>query len=114
MNFYYPWIDPRVKRVRSEDLIAYLRKHGWPQEESDLDHFIRYRHPVKKAAVYVPTLEEADDSPLRILEAVTQLAKIEERYAGAVLDDLLAPKAQDHEVIVPEKIDSPSHSPAEH
>lgn len=95
MNFYYPWIDPRVKRIRSGDLVDYLRKQAWREEPSKREFFFCYRHPVKKTAVYVPTPEETDDAELCILDAVTQLAKIEERYAGAVLDDLLAARSPD-------------------
>ena len=45
----------------------------------------------------MPTAEETDDQPQRIFEAVTQLAKIEERYAGDVLTDLLSQSAAETE-----------------
>lgn len=111
MNFYYPWIDPRVKRVYAQDLVAYFQKRNWPEEVSDLENFLCYRHPTKRMAVYVPTFELTDDSPLRILEAVTQLAKIEERYAGAVLDDLLTPKLPEAIALV--KPEGVSHQPVQ-
>jgi hypothetical protein len=90
MNYYTPWIDPRVSQVRSEQLDAYLRQRAWSDEGFVRQYFHCYRHPTKKAPVYVPTLSESDDQPLRIFEAVTELALIEGRYAGDVLTDLLA------------------------
>ena len=89
MNFYYPWIDPRVKQVRPEQLIGYLRKHAWREEGLVREHFYRFRQPAGPSTVLVPTPEETDDLQLCILDAVTQLAKIENRYAGELLLELL-------------------------
>src|SRR5688572_16116385 len=89
MNFYYPWIDPRVKKVQPGQLIGYFRKHAWREEGMVREHFYRFRHPSGPSAVLVPTLVDADDLQLCILDAVTQLATIENRYAGEVLAELL-------------------------
>jgi hypothetical protein len=90
MNYYAPWVDPRVKLVRKEHLMAYLRSHGWQDEGIVRTHFVLFRHPIKKAPVQVPGPEESDDDGLLIFEAVTELARIEDRYAGDVLTDLLS------------------------
>jgi hypothetical protein len=97
MHYYSPWVDPRVKLVRSEQLIAYLRKHAWKEEGLARKHFFCFRHPKKGAAVFVPTPVETDDYLLCIFEAVTELARIEDRYAGDVLTDLLAQSADNAE-----------------
>lgn len=89
MNYYAPWIDPRVKLVRAEHLLAYLRKHFWHDEGLVRTYLHCFRHPTKGAGVFLPALTDADDAPVRIFEAVTELARIEDRYAGDVLTDLL-------------------------
>lgn len=94
MHYYAPWVDPRVKLVRSKQIITYLRRLGWNEEGLVRKHFICFRHPTKKSAVFLPTLEGGDDYGLCIFEAVTELARIEERYAGDVLTDLLAEPAE--------------------
>jgi hypothetical protein len=97
MHFYSPWVDPRVKQVRSRHLSAYLRKQGWRDEGLARQYLRCFRQAAKNAAVYLPTLEEADDYAVCIFEAVTELARIEDRYAGDVLTDLLAQPAGDAE-----------------
>jgi hypothetical protein len=91
MNLYYPWIDPRVNQIRFEHLTKYLKKQGWSEESCEEDHFCSFRHPTKKSVVLVPTAEPMDDDLQCIVDAVTQIAKIEDRFAGDVLNDLLLP-----------------------
>jgi hypothetical protein len=90
MHYYAPWVDPRVKLIRSKQMIAYLRRQQWIEEGLVRKHFLCFRHPTKKSAVFLPTLEDGDDYGLCIFEAVTELSRIEDRFAGDVLTDLLA------------------------
>lgn len=114
MHYYAPWVDPRVKLVRAKHLIAYLRKQAWNEEGVVRKHLLCFRHPTKRSAIFLPTLEDSDDNGLLIFEAVTELARIENRYAGDVLTELLSqsPAEQDGKsaaTVVPGANDAIAH-----
>lgn len=92
MKFRNPWIDPRVREVRSKAAQAYLVQHGWKPSAADQPGMLPFAGPgVGKdpAIVRVPLREQARDYVQRVIELVTDLALAEGRYAVEVLDDLL-------------------------
>ena len=87
-----PWIDPRVKQVRSAAVRAYLLQRGWkplPVEQPNLLPFERPNASDDRPVVHVPVLEQARDYPQRVIELITDLALADDRYAVDVLNDVL-------------------------
>ena len=88
-----PWIDPRMVQVRPEDAKAYLLRHGWkllgPAANPDLLLFERPGEREDTPTVLVP--QQLDDGPMlqRMIDLVADLARFEERWAVAVLHDML-------------------------
>jgi hypothetical protein len=100
MKFRNPWIDPRVVQVRSAAAQAYLHGHGWqllPTEQANLLLFGKAPAGDDSPKVHVPMLEQARDYPQRIIELITELALVEERYAVDVLNDILQQEAAETE-----------------
>ena len=90
MRLTNPWIDPRVKQVRTRDFIRYLTVNGWEESEARQPAMRVFGPNAIGAVVCVPIAEKSDRFVQSIIEAITQLARAEDRYAGAVLDDILA------------------------
>jgi hypothetical protein len=92
MKFRNPWIDPRVVQVRSAAAQAYLLQHGWktlPPGQASLLTFEKLSESNgDQLAVRVPLLEQARDYPQRVIELITDLAHIEDRYAVEILNDI--------------------------
>ena len=91
MKFRNPWIDPRVARVRPAQAQAYLLRRGWTPLPTDGANLVPFEAPsgADRPVVQVPLLEQARDYPQRVIELITDLALLEDRYAVAVLDDIL-------------------------
>lgn len=92
VRFRNPWIDPRVLDVRPADAEAYLRRRGWQEVESGSPHWKRFLAPAtgEREAVLLPGAT-ADESLANLLvECVGKVAAWEGRYAGELLNDLLA------------------------
>jgi hypothetical protein len=95
VNQYRWWIDPRVRTLRLAEVIAYLRRRGWVEEEPDRPGFRVFREPSGAdggGQVYhqfMPDSEVGSDYPLRMFELLTGLAEVEKRPAAAVIDDIL-------------------------
>jgi hypothetical protein len=93
MNGLRRWVDPRVTKVRVADVGAYLRRRGWTEQPAPRPQQVAFAGPGEtvgeRSIVYVPSSEQFADYPQRILEVVTELAEIEDRYAVEVLDDIL-------------------------
>src|SRR5919202_1891872 len=93
-NPYRRWIDPRVYRLRTADVVAYLVGRDWKELPPDRQGFRAFQEPTgtvvngRPVCQFVPT-GEADDLPLRMFELVTGLAEFEDRQASAVIDDIL-------------------------
>ena len=51
--------------------------------------------PEGPAVLYLPSSEQFADYPQRILEVITELAEIEDRYAVDVLNEILREPGQD-------------------
>ncbi len=87
------WVDPRVTGVRVADVQEYLRRRGWAQQTAPRPQQLAFAEPTgapdERCVVYLPSSEQFADYPQRILEVITELAEIEDRYAVDVLDDIL-------------------------
>ncbi len=93
LNDLRRWVDPRVWSVRVADLRAYLQRKGWTACPAPRPQQLAFEEPAGNpdgsARLYVPESEQSSDFPQRMLEVVTSLAEIEDRYAVEVLDDIL-------------------------
>lgn len=97
MKFRNPWIDPRVLLVKSADARAYLLKHGWKLLSSESNPMLHFEGPPGdgcRPSVWVPMREQAGDYPQRIIELISDLAQVEDRYAVEVLNDILGQSAE--------------------
>jgi hypothetical protein len=93
MKFRNPWIDPRVEQVRTANLLAYLDLRGWRRRSDPTDSFQSFEKPTADnfgPVVNVPRQEQARDFVQRVIEAVSDLALAEDRYAVDVLNDILS------------------------
>jgi hypothetical protein len=94
MRFRNPWIDPRVAELRSETVRAYLRQHGWsevgPAEDPTLLRFERTTHSSEAPTLFVPLRSDTSNGLQWMIELVGDLATWQDRFAGAVLSDLLS------------------------
>lgn len=94
MKFRNPWIDPRIVRVRLEDVQAYLTRHGWtcvgPATDSSLLRYERVEENEDAPTLFVPErIAEKGASLERLIELIGDLARFEDRWAGEVLSDML-------------------------
>ncbi len=92
MRFHNPWIDPRVRQVRSKAAQAYLSQQGWRLLTADQPHVLSFKGPKPRKdppVVHVPVREQARDYTQRVIELLTDLAIAEGRYAVDVLNDIL-------------------------
>lgn len=96
MKFRNPWIDPRITRVRPEDVQAYLTRQGWqcigPATDPNLLRYERVEASVDAPTLFVP-VQMADKGPFLdgMIELVADLARQENRWAVEVLHDILQP-----------------------
>ncbi len=93
MKFRNPWIDPRIADLRPAGARAYLLHRGWkslgPAENPVLEMFEAPAVADDTPTVLVPL--QVDEGPLlqRMIELVGDLARLEDRWAVEVLNDLL-------------------------
>jgi hypothetical protein len=94
LNELRRWVDPRVKGVRVTDVRAYLQRRGWTARSAPRPQQLAFEQPAgspdERAVIYLPSSEQFVDYPQRVLEVITELAEIEDRYAVDVLNDILA------------------------
>lgn len=94
-NRLAPWIDPRVLSVRVADLESYLLRNGWKPRPSPRPQMLWFEEPTddggKPIIQAVPSAERGSDYPQRVIEVITNLALLEDRYAVEVLNDVLQP-----------------------
>jgi hypothetical protein len=97
MKFRNAWIDPRIVQVRPEDAQAYLVRHGWqlvgPATNPEL---LRYEMAGDETAptMFVPVRVDSGAALQWMIELVADLAHFEDRWAVAVLDDILRQPAE--------------------
>ena len=92
IRFRNPWIDPRVLDVQPADAEAYLRTRGWEEAESGNPHWKRFLSPTgrDREAVLLPTATPDDALVNLLVECVGKIAAWEGRFAGELLNELLA------------------------
>jgi hypothetical protein len=98
MKFRNPWIDPRIVQVQPENARAYLLRRGWkslgPAVNPVLEMFEGPKPEEDGPTVLVPL--QVDEGPMlqRMIELVSDLACLEERWAVDVLQDILRQPAE--------------------
>ena len=93
MNFNNRWIDPRVVDVRPEDAQAYLLRNGWHRMEAAANPLLVVFEKTDQHgdAVTVLLPSELDRGPLlqRMIDLLADVSRVEDRWAGAILNDVL-------------------------
>jgi hypothetical protein len=93
MKFRNPWIDPRVVQVRPEQAQAYLSRHGWRNIGRATDpHLLRYERAdgsEEDPTLFVPVQADGGPALQWMVELIEELARFEDRWATAVLGDIL-------------------------
>jgi hypothetical protein len=95
MNFPMrdPWIDPRYTQLTPAQAEAYLQRHGWRRVDYPQPEVHVYEGPTadggRAIRQYVPQHERADDFHRVMLDVITSVARLEDRYAVQVLDEML-------------------------
>ena|SRR5436190_9456514 len=92
MKFKNPWIDPRIAQARAGAARTYLLEHGWEPAETPSNTLFPF-HPARKPDgpfVYVPMIPDPIWQLERMIELVGDIALAEGRYAGEVLNEILA------------------------
>ncbi len=99
LNELRRWVDPRLKSVKVAEVQAYLLGRGWITRPAPRPSQLAFEEPAGSrdgpALLYTPSSEQFSDYPQRILEVVTELAEIEDRYAVDVLNDILRASHRD-------------------
>jgi hypothetical protein len=92
VKFRNPWSDPRVTKVRPEDVQANLTRHGWksvgPAADQHLIRFERVEGAEDAPALFVPAEVRPGSLLERMIECVADLARYEGRWAVDVLSDI--------------------------
>jgi hypothetical protein len=88
-----PWIDPRYKLVSPAQAEGYLRRHGWQMRAYPLPEVRVFEGPVADSGrpirQYVPQIESTDDFHRCMLDLITSVARLEQRRAVDVLEEML-------------------------
>jgi hypothetical protein len=88
-----PWIDRRVMNVRVADMRDYMARHSWRPVPYTRPEVLMYEGPLadtgRPIRQMVPLLEEADDYTQCVIDLITNLARLEERTAVEVLEEML-------------------------
>jgi hypothetical protein len=98
-NQYRRWIDPRVRALRLEDVIAYLRGRSWRELPPDRKGLRAFQEPTGEevdghpVCQFVPDSEVYDTYAQLMFELVTGLAEFEDRQAAEVIDDIVRQRA---------------------
>jgi hypothetical protein len=96
---YRRWIDPRVRTLRLEDVIAYLQRRGWRELPPDRKGVRAFQEPTGEVVdghpvcQFVPDSEAHDTYGQRMFELITGLAEFEDRQATEVIDDIVRQRA---------------------
>jgi hypothetical protein len=99
MKLRDPWVDPRILQVTSADAQRYLLRRGWKSlgpAESNVEMLL-FDGPSEEEGnplIGIPVRTEQGPEVQRLIEAVTEIARFEDRYAGDVLSDILQPPPQ--------------------
>jgi hypothetical protein len=95
MRFRNPWIDPRIVQLGPAEARAYLARRGWnslgPASNPLLEMFEAPGEGDDTPTVLVPLRTDQGPMLQRMIDLVSELAQVEDRYAGEVLNDMLQP-----------------------
>jgi hypothetical protein len=93
MSEMWRWVDPRVEKVRLDDLRAYLQKRGWRAKQVPQPQVLLYEEPVPETETprvqLLPASETSRDFRRCVIEVITSLSAVEERHPVTVLDEVL-------------------------
>lgn len=95
MKSHNPWIDPRIVQLGPMEARAYLARRGWnslgPASNPILEMFEGPGEGDDTPTVLVPL--NTDQGPMlqRMIDLVSELARLEDRCAVDVLNDMLQP-----------------------
>jgi hypothetical protein len=105
---FSPWIDPRVEQVHVPAARSYLLSHGWKLKASPRPQVLLFEGPLdddgEPIVLLLPATERTakergSDYYQRIIELITSLASIEDRYAVDVLNDILRQPADGQPIV---------------
>ncbi len=89
------WVDPRIERVRVDDVRAYLLDRGWRLQPFPGPELLVFEGPKdddgEPIIQVLPSSERLRDYRMRVEDLIGALSAIEDRPAGDVLTDVLAP-----------------------
>jgi hypothetical protein len=87
------WVDPRIQSVRVADVKHYLLRHHWKIKPYPRPELLVFEGPLddngQPIIQVLPSEEHFVDYQQRLLELISSLAVIEDRYAVDVLNDIL-------------------------
>jgi hypothetical protein len=93
IKFRDPWVDPRVAGVTYDAFRDYLVARGWQQRDRTVPYRDAFENdePGKGDLIQLP-LREDEGTPefvAQVCWVLEMLAKIEGRWVGPILDDVL-------------------------
>jgi hypothetical protein len=87
------WVDPRVEKVRLEDLRAYLLTRGWKLKPFPRPQVLLFEEPVtggKEPVVQLlPASEQVRDFRRGVIDTITSLSAVEGRHPVEILNEVL-------------------------
>lgn len=93
MKYENPWVDPRVQTVRVPAIRNYMARKGWNLLPSTRPQILVFEGPLdddgQPIRQMVPALEQGNDYAPCVADLITNLARLEDRYAVEVLNDIL-------------------------
>ena len=109
MKLGNPWVDPRVAQVRVADFEKYLVKRGWSRLEKSPPYFLSFEIPGDRRSLIRIPADESDRNYLRlVIEVITDMARVEDKYAVEILNDILSPSSSPS----PPSFNGIAHEPA--
>src|ERR1700726_4693122 len=93
MNNMDKWVDPRIQLVKPANVQAYLLARAWKPKSSPRPQLLIFqeppRHEGKPILQTVPACEGGSAYLDAIVRVITNLAALENRYAGDILTEIL-------------------------
>jgi hypothetical protein len=88
------WVDPRIERVRIDQVRAYLLVHGWQRKPYPRPELLvfgeQYDDEGQEIVLTLPSSERMRDYLMYVGDLVAALAKLNRRNAVDVLNEILA------------------------
>ena len=103
MNNWDKWIDPRVRQVKPADIQRYLLARGWRPISSPRRQLLFFEEPRghqgKPVTQTVPASDGGSDYLDAVVRVITNLAALEDRFAGDVLSEILQQSAAEQPAV---------------